>query len=220
VEVTEGLVRASIDRGKASLEDAAREIVWQIKCRAWEVLGYPDWNTMREAEYGGAAFMVPRRERPELVAELRREGLTQQEIADTAGVTQQQVGRDLNTHMRNEDEPAPEVTNSRGQQRPASYAPRAKPQQDEDQDRGQSEVERAVEEFPDLAYYADLGRHRDVVNMAGDLRRFRDRGELDSRLDTLRKSIALDRSKRDGTYKPTPMRPHHCPTCTCEPVTP
>ncbi len=89
----------------------------------------------------------------------------------------------------------------------------------------------AVREFPDLAFYAERGDHADVVNMAGDLRRFRDRGELDERLDTLRRSIAVARAKRDGTYRPgttavmgadgeyrmEPMAPvpstRPCPTC-------
>lgn len=63
-------------------------------------------------------------------------------------------------------------------------------------------VEAAVTEFPDLAYYASLGNSRDVLDMAGDLHRFRERGELDQRLDNLRRSIAVDRAKRDGSYQP------------------
>lgn len=61
-----------------------------------------------------------------------------------------------------------------------------------------------VAEFPVLAYYVETGRSADVEHMAGDLRTFRARGELDERLDNLRRSIAVDKAKRDGTYKPTP----------------
>lgn len=65
-----------------------------------------------------------------------------------------------------------------------------------------AQVAAAVAEFPDLAYHADLGQMRDVINMADDLRHFRAQGELDQRLDTLRRSICLDKAKRNGTYQP------------------
>lgn len=224
--VTYGDVRRSIDSAKASLEQAAEQIVWQIENQAWRLLGYSDWNEMREAEYGGAAFMVPRAERPELVARMRRSGLTQQEIADTAGVSRPTVVNDLASMSDSDIEEPPEpITNARGQQRPASYRPRPEPA---------PSVEQAVAEFPDLAYYVQTGRSGDVLNMAGDLRRFRDRGDLDDRLDNLRRSIAVDRAKRDGTYRdgttatpdgnggyhmtplPTPPEPttRTCPTCS------
>lgn len=116
-------VRASVRRAKKSLEKAAEEIVWQVEMEAWRTLGYSSWNAMREAEYGEAAFMVPRKDRPELVGRMRNAGLTQQEIADTAGVSNQTVSndlRDLNPNFGNE--PPPTITNSRGQERPSTYA--------------------------------------------------------------------------------------------------
>lgn len=120
--ITPDDVRASVRRAKRSLEKAAEEVVWQIEHEAWVTLGYASWNAMREAEYGDAAFMLPRNKgRPELVSRMRAKGLTQQEIADTAGIHRRSVERDLNAHMRNED-PAPTITNTRGQQRPATYA--------------------------------------------------------------------------------------------------
>jgi uncharacterized protein (DUF433 family) len=119
--ITPDDVRASIKRAKRSLEKAAEEIVWQVEMEAWKTLQYPSWDAMREAEYGGAAFMVPRRQRPELVARMRRKGLTQQEIADTAGVSRPTVVADLNADS--DIEQPVTVTNSRGQQRPASYSP-------------------------------------------------------------------------------------------------
>lgn len=206
-------VKDSIHSAKASLEAAAEQIVWQIENRAWLVLGYSDWNEMREAEYGGAAFMVPRAERPELLARMRRSGLTQQEIADTAGVSIGTVNGDLNFSSEDE-EPTAQITNARGQQRPASYAKPSATADDviagraryADTAGGRADtetlaVEAAVHEFPDLAYYAETDPQRTVL-MAGDLRRYRDMGELDERLDNLRRSIAVDRAKRDGTYQP------------------
>jgi len=116
--ITPDVVRASIKRARKSLEKAASEIVWQIEMEAWRTLGYSSWTAMREAEYGGAAFMVPSKSRPELVERMRAKGLTQKEIADTAGVSRPTVAADLSS-MPNPDI---EVTNSRGQQRPATYA--------------------------------------------------------------------------------------------------
>ncbi len=57
--ITPNDVRASIGRAKRDLEKAAVEIVWQLEMEGWRTLGYKTWSAMREAEYGGAAFMVP-----------------------------------------------------------------------------------------------------------------------------------------------------------------
>lgn len=119
--VTVADARGSVARAKASLTEAAEEIVWQIEHEAWVLLDYETWNEMREAEYGEVAFIVPRKDRPELVARMRRAGLTQQEIADTAGVTEVTVRRDLSQSTNvDSGEPTP-ITNSRGRQRPAKY---------------------------------------------------------------------------------------------------
>lgn len=120
--ITPADVRASIKRAKASLEKAAEEIVWQIEMESWRTLGYSSWNAMREAEYGDAAFMVPRKDRPELEARMKRAGLKNADIASTAGVSERTVERDLSNRQMSDSEPAPTVTNSRGQERPATYA--------------------------------------------------------------------------------------------------
>lgn len=104
--VTPELVVASINRARRSLEAAAEEIVWQIEMEAWVTLGYKSWDQMRDAEYGGAAFMVPSKSRPEIVARIKEievgrtargnsKHLTDQEIANTAGVSRTQVHYDL-----------------------------------------------------------------------------------------------------------------------------
>lgn len=123
--ITPADVRASVSKAKRSLRTAATEIVWQIEMEAWRTLGYSSWTAMREAEYGGAAFMVPRKDRLPLMQRMRSKGLTQQEIANTAGLHESTVSRDL----ANASSDLPEtVTNSRGQQRPASYS---RPQTDD-----------------------------------------------------------------------------------------
>lgn len=193
---TYGEVKDSIAKAKASLEAAAEQIVWQIENQAWIVLGYSGWNEMREAEYGGAAFMVPRAERPELVARMRHSGLTNVEIASTAGIDERTVRRDLAESANADsgcDLPATVITNARGQQRPTTYN-KPKPST-------APTIDDAVREFPDLAYYAETDPRRTLL-MADDLRRYREAGELDIRLDSLRRSIAVDKTKRDGTYQP------------------
>lgn len=125
--ITAADVRASIRRARQSLGKAADEIVWQIEMEAWRTLGYSSWTAMREAEYGDAAFMVPSRQRPELVARMRAKGLTQQEIAATAGVNRETVANDIRSMSESGIEVPPAITNSRGQQRPATYT-RAEPE--------------------------------------------------------------------------------------------
>lgn len=104
--ITEADVRASIKRARRGLEKAADEIVWQIEMEGWKTLGYTSWSAMREAEYGGAAFMVPSKSRPEFVARIKQievgktvrggsKHLTDQEIAETVGVSRRQVQDDL-----------------------------------------------------------------------------------------------------------------------------
>lgn len=109
--ITPDLVRASIRRARRNLEAAAEEIIWQIEMEAWRTLGYSSWSAMREAEYGGAAFMVPSKSRPEIVARIKAvevgrsargnpKHLTDQEIADTVGVSRSQVQDDLHDNNK------------------------------------------------------------------------------------------------------------------------
>ena len=118
-DLTEAEARVSVDRAKSSLEDAAAEVVRQIEGRAWHALGYLTWSDMREAEYGGAAFIVPREPRQELVARLRGLGMTKSEIAATAGVSKATVITDLKV---NSDFREPETIQTSRGERPATYA--------------------------------------------------------------------------------------------------
>jgi hypothetical protein len=179
VEVTYADVRTSIDKAKASLEEAANEIVWQIENQTWTHLGYADWNEMREAEYGGAAFMVPREDRPELVTRMRKAGLTQVEIAATAGVDERTVRRDLSTGQTPIET---SVATTRGA-RPAIYS-KPEPQA--------TEVAAAVAEFPELEHYAETGKERDAVRLAGALRGY-DEDERPIRRAALQARIAADK---------------------------
>lgn len=102
-------VRISIRRARKSLEDAASEIVWQIEMETWRTLGYSSWTAMREAEYGGAAFMVPSKSRPEIVARIKASGLSQREIARTAGVDEGTIRNDLRPRSAEYSAPADDM---------------------------------------------------------------------------------------------------------------
>lgn len=118
-EITEAEVWESVHTTQTHLEKAAEQIVWQVENEVWKTIGYDDWDAMREGVYGGAAVIVPRRDRPELSSRLRAQGLTKQEIGDTLGKTERTIERDLKqTNVGFSDTT---ITNSRGQQRPASY---------------------------------------------------------------------------------------------------
>ena len=69
--ITPADVRASVRRARRGLEKAAAEIVWQIEMEAWRTLGYSSWGAMREAEYGGAAVMLPTGSRPRITERLK-----------------------------------------------------------------------------------------------------------------------------------------------------
>lgn len=112
-------VRESIETTKSHLERAAEQVVWQIESQAWNVLGYSSWDEMREAEYKGAAVIVPRADRPELASRLRSTGLSQQQVADTLGVDRRTVARDTS----NEHLPITRA-DSLGRVRPTSYTPK------------------------------------------------------------------------------------------------
>jgi hypothetical protein len=94
-DLTAEQARESVEQTKRGLEAAANEIVRQINGRAWISLGYQSWDEMREAEYSGAAVIVPRADRPQLSARLAAEGLSQKQISETLGVSQATVSGDL-----------------------------------------------------------------------------------------------------------------------------
>lgn len=67
-------------------------------------------------------LFVVSRYRPLAIEQMRRERLTQQQIADKLNVSQATVSGDVRDLNINSDIETPEtVTNSRGQERPATY---------------------------------------------------------------------------------------------------
>lgn len=114
--VTAADARTSIDLARGHLADAGKEIVWQVRNKVWHVLGYSDWDEMREAEYGGAAVIVPSADRPELSAALYDEGLTPKQVGATFGVSDRTVDRDV----RQMSNVPPTRPDSLGRQQPTS----------------------------------------------------------------------------------------------------
>ena len=202
-------------------------------------LGYRSPGEYVADRFGGSLQRLGIEVRRAVVGELTAAGLSTRAIAPVVGVDQKTVVRDIRAgeaHASPEPqtpasaavpraEAGPHSSDADAVGAPASevLAPvrgidgktytRPAPI---DFDQRERETAAAVEEFPELAYFAEQGETRQVRDMAGDLRRYRDRGELEERLETLRKSIALDRSKRDGTYVAPVLAPAtHCRTCTC-----
>lgn len=137
IEVAEGVVdaeivptqeeaRQSVKSAKGLLDGFWSEIKWQVKHKAWESLGYQSLNEMWNAEYASMNVGISRAERPELVGALRSAGQTQQETAEKLGVGIATIKRD-DEAVKVSNDTFTSVTNSRGQERPATYSTDAKP---------------------------------------------------------------------------------------------
>ena len=121
IVVTASEVRESIDRAKAGALTFWQEVQWQVENEAWTALGYESLDQFWDAEYMALNVGIARSDRPELVLSFRKAGQTQQQIAEKLNVNQATVGRDLaNMQKHNRDLPET-ITDSRGQERPATY---------------------------------------------------------------------------------------------------
>lgn len=135
-----------------------------------------------------------------VVGELTAAGLSSRAIAPVVDVSHMTVIRDIEaapvtavTPAVECDRPAPTPVTGIDGKRYERPKPSVAPTLDD-----------AVREFPDLAHYAETEPRRALL-MADDLRRYREQGEegrLPERLDSLRRSIAVDRARRDGTLRP------------------
>ncbi|MCW2496373.1 HTH domain-containing protein [Jatrophihabitans sp.] len=199
VEVTYSEARESVAMARESGATFFEQIVWQIEHQTWTVLGHADWDAMREAEYGDMGVVVPRADRPEIVTRMRKSGLTQQQIADTLGVHRETVGKDLASLSESDIEAPVVIMNARGQQRPASYTKTPEPAPCGEAEAGSGQtthddataVHRAVDEFPELAHYADSDDPGTVLRLASALRAY-DPVERERRRELLGHTIALE----------------------------
>lgn len=224
-----GDVKASVAEARATGSRFFEVICWQIEHEVWTVLGYASWDEMREAEYEGIGVVCPRADRPEIVARMRKAGLTQQQIADTAGVSRPTVASDL----LNADSDIETVINARGQERPATYTKPPAPRPIGEVGRGAGQTREgeepeapvppasepapsiavpprppvdaladAVAEFPEVAYFAEKGDPGKAIETARNLRGYSER-EQPMRRENLRKWIAADQR---GAFDKKPTR--------------
>ena len=121
IVVTASEVRESIDRAKAGALTFWQEVQWQVENEAWTALGYESLDQFWDAEYMALNVGIARSDRPELVASFRRAGQTQQEIARKLNVSTMTVNRDLRNEVTNGNSLPDTITDSRGQERPATY---------------------------------------------------------------------------------------------------
>lgn len=184
-DMTESEARTSVERTKRGLEAAASEVVRQIAGRAWIALGYESWDEMRLAEYSGAAVIVPRTDRPQLSARLSAEGLSQQQIADTLGVGQKTISRDVSQMTNAESDAPPTRTDSLGREQPRSKPRAASPQPEpapppepEQPEEREPEPDEQAERLDRLRQMADEAEHanpyipiRELVDVRDALRR-------------------------------------------------
>lgn len=120
---------SSIERAIEHAEGFWAEILWQVENRVWESLNYADFDALWADRYSTLGVRIDRRERPELVLALRSIGETQQQVAEKLGVRQSTVSEDLKKVNIEIDSDAPStITNSRGQERPATYKKREQPE--------------------------------------------------------------------------------------------
>lgn len=121
VVVTASEVRESIDRAKAGALTFWREVQWQVENEAWTALGYESLDQFWDAEYMALNVGIARSDRPELVLSFRKAGQTQQQIAEKLNVSTMTVNRDLRSEITNGKSLPETITDSRGQERPATY---------------------------------------------------------------------------------------------------
>lgn len=191
-------VRESIAIARSHGEKFFEQIVWQVENEVWTVLGYRSWDELREAEYQDMGVVAPRADRPELVSRLRSKGLTQGQIAGTLGVSQPTVQRDLDSAPDYSNEYSEPVTNSRGQQRPASYQPRQpEPVIDPEEPREPTRAElnaQAVRDGKEFIRWANENVPQSVI----DEEREASRGSLEFEGYRLVIDFVIDALKKNG----------------------
>lgn len=225
--LTESDARRLTDRIRLLAENVAEQVekmaglIDQARvASAWMALGYTSWTAYVAEEFAGVLPRLAVEPRREFVRELAATGMSTRAIAPVVGADHSTIVRDLRaggadappaTPIR--QNPVSDVRASGGQVIGLDGKQYTRPRATDHA----ALADAAIAEFSDLAYYRD--EESDLEHcwrLAEKLRDYRERGELDDRLDTLRKSIDLARSKRDGTYVPTPPTATDtktCPTC-------
>lgn len=81
---------------QSGLEDLRPLVVEAFAARDWEYFGYESWIDYLTGEFGGP-LLTDRESRPELVADLRREGASYRQIGQTLGIDHTTAIADMST---------------------------------------------------------------------------------------------------------------------------
>jgi hypothetical protein len=85
-------VRARVDKLKKDLAGAEKEIKQLWADRAWEVLGYPNWDAFVKNEFGGCMLRVPKENLAEFVRSMNVT-MGVRPIGEALGVSRETVRR-------------------------------------------------------------------------------------------------------------------------------
>lgn len=163
---------ASMGRVEASVSSIADELVWQLTSEAWRAdARYSSFSDLWADRWEPLGISVPREVRPRAIEQMRRERLTQQQIADKLNVSQFTVSKDLrgaNIDINN-GLPAT-ITNSRGEERPATYR-KAEPPHTVNTDTGEIVPSAAERQAAHDAIARETNAIENVAHMTDTLRR-------------------------------------------------
>lgn len=110
-----GDIRQRICRWVEQGDDLLKEIQAAWEAEDWRALGYGDWKSYVDGEFGDQLKLVD--DRREWIPELRRAGMSQRAISDTTGVSQPTVSRDLASDSPDSSE-SPDAAGTAGTESP------------------------------------------------------------------------------------------------------
>lgn len=121
-DLTATQARELTDRIRQTLTVAHDLIATAYKGRAWVALGYASWDAYCSGEFAEARMVrLDREQRREIVADLRREGMSTPAIGAALGVSDETARRDLMSIPQ--DVELPPITRSDGASRRRSVSP-------------------------------------------------------------------------------------------------
>lgn len=95
-DLTAEQARALTDRIRQTLTVSHDLITAAYKGRAWVALGYETWDGYCQGEFSEARMIrLDREQRREIVAEMRQAGMTNRAIGSAIGISDRQVGTDV-----------------------------------------------------------------------------------------------------------------------------
>ena len=132
--------RALTDSIKSTAERLWRRVCTAYTGRAWQVLGYANWDAYCEAEFGSLRVRLPREERRDVVCSLREAGLSIRAIASATGIDKNTVQTDL-AHVYEIHTPVKPVERATGLDGKIPQGPARRPVAVRLQDHGQGRCE-------------------------------------------------------------------------------